>query len=332
MKHGGNIYKISKKLGCKSTEIVDFSSNINASHPKTDIEPTQEMIAKYADPSYASLKAAISEKYGVKKREMALFNGATAAIFELFRSLKGEDVVLYAPLYGEYETAAIEASKKITKINRFKELYTKPKKGSIVVFVNPSTPDGRFYDLKALFGIWEKRKCTIVLDESFLEFENLPSFREKIRSYKRLYIIQSFTKFHACAGLRIGALFSNEKNIQRLSTPRWALSSLDAAFLTERLKDGNFPLRAQKEHLKHKEMLFKILRSSELFSKVYPSSANFFLVKSPQAQRIYAELLKQKLLVRQCGNFDFLGQEHLRFAVKEEASLNLLKKAFDALA
>jgi threonine-phosphate decarboxylase len=332
MKHGGNIYKVSKELGCKSEEIVDFSSNINAFHPKTEIIPTQEMILKYADPSYSSLKAAISKKYGVKKREMKLFNGATAAIFELFRSLKREDVVLYAPLYSEYETAALAASKKISKINRFEELYKKPKKKSIVVFVNPSTPEGKFYDLKALFGIWEKQKCTIVLDESFVEFENLPSFREKIRSYKRLYIIHSFTKFHACAGVRIGALFSNEKNIQRLSSPRWALSSFDAVFLTERLQEKAFVSKAQKKHLKHKEMLFGILQSSGLFSKIYPGSANFFLTRSPQAQRIYDELLKQKLLVRQCGNFDFLGEEHLRFAVKERASLDILKKAFYALA
>ena len=202
MKHGGNIYKVAKRLDCKPSEIIDFSSNINSYHPSLQIEQTDEMILKYSDNSYKKLKKVISKKYSIDSKEMALFNGATTAIFELFRGLKSKDITLYAPLYSEYETAAREVSKKIRKINRFKNLYKKPKKRSIVIFVNPSTPDGKFYDLNTLFDIWEKQKCTVILDESFLEFEDLSSQRARLKDNKRLYIIQSFTKFHACAGIR----------------------------------------------------------------------------------------------------------------------------------
>ena len=332
MKHGGNIYKVAKDLDCKPENIIDFSSNINTYHPKLRLEQTDEMILKYADNSYKKLKKAISKKYSIDKNEMALFNGATAAIFELFKSLKSKNITLYAPLYSEYEHAALEASKKISKINRFTDLNKKPKKRSIVVFVNPSTPDGKFYDLDALFEIWEKQKCTVVLDESFLEFEALSSQRVRLKTYKRLYIIQSFTKFHACAGVRVGAVFSQERNIKRLSIPRWNLSSFDVAFMTKRLKDKAFVTKAQKEHLKLKEMLFKILEKSGLFTKIYPSDSNFFLVKSEVAGVIYSRLLEQKILTRQCDNFDFLGKRYLRFAVKDRASLEALKKGLDALS
>lgn len=332
MKHGGNIYKVARDLDCRPEDIIDFSSNINSYHPQLRLEQTDEMIFKYADNSYAKLKKAVSQKYAVSKKEMALFNGATAAVFELFKHLKSKDVTLYAPLYSEYEHAAREASKTISKINRFEALHTKPKKRSIVVFVNPSTPDGKFYDLDALFEIWEKQKCTVILDESFLEFEALPSQRERIKTYKRLYIIQSFTKFYACAGVRVGAVFSRKKNIERLCVPPWNLSSFDAAFMTKRLKQKHFVKKAQKEHLKLKEILFDILQNSGLFSKIYPSDSNFFLVKSEVAKTIYTGLLQQKILIRQCHNFDFLNRKHLRFAVKDRASLEALKKGFDALS
>lgn len=332
MKHGGNIYKVAKRLDCKPSEIIDFSSNINSYHPSFQVEQTDEMILKYSDNSYKKLKKEISKKYSINTKKMALFNGATTAIFELFRGLKSEDVTLYAPLYSEYERAATEASKKIRKINRFKNIYKKPKKRSIVVFVNPSTPDGKFYDLNALFDIWEEQKCTVILDESFLEFEDLPSQRTRLKKNKRLYIIQSFTKFHACAGVRIGAVFSNKKNIKKINTPRWNLSSFDVEFLTQRLGDEKFTLRAKEEHIKQKKKLFKILQKSGLFSKIYPSDSNFFLVRSEVAEKIYTRLLENKILTRQCDNFDFLDKEYLRFALKEDPSLEVLKKALYALS
>ncbi len=331
MQHGADIYRYAKKAACRPDEIIDFSSNINSHHPKTKLTPTNNMLVKYADTSYKKLKKSIAKKYKIKKNQIALYNGATSAIFELFKTLKEKRVYLYAPLYGEYEKAAAK-DKKIIKIDRFKELYTKPQKNSIVVFVNPSTPDAKHYDLKRLFKLWKAQKCTIVLDESFIEFENLKSIREQIESYKKLYIIQSFSKFYSCAGVRIGAIFSNKENIRQLRTPMWNLSSFDVEFLTQRLKDKAFDKKSKKLHLKRKRELFDILNDSKLFTKIYKSDSNFYLVKSKRSKKIFKHLLENKILVRNCGSFDFLGKEYLRFAVKDSYSHYKLKKALNEIS
>ena len=257
---------------------------------------------------------------------MALYNGATSAIFELFKTLKQQRVYLYAPLYGEYKRA-LPKEKQIIKINRFKDIYVKPKKDSIVVFVNPSTPDAKHYDLKKLFKLWKKRNCTIILDESFIEFEKLKSLRNQINTYKKLYIIQSFSKFYSCAGVRIGAIFSDKSNIKRLKTPMWNLSSFDVAFLTKRLQDKAFEKKSKKLHKKNKKELFEILKDSKLFSKIYKSDSNFFLVKSKKSGKIFKHLLKHKILVRTCESFDFLSDDYLRFAVKDSYSHHKLTEA-----
>lgn len=331
MKHGAGIYNVAKKLGCKAEEIIDFSSNINSYNPKTEITLTKEMLVKYADTSYIKLKKNIAKKYQIKKKQMALYNGATSAIFELFKTLKNKSVYLYAPLYGEYEKAAAQEKKNIIKINRFKNLYKNPKKNSIVVFVNPSTPDGKYYDLEKLFGMWKAQKCTVILDESFLEFESLPSMRDQVNHYKKLYIIQSFSKFNACAGVRIGAIFSHAKNIQKLKIPLWNLSSFDAEFLTKRLQDKAFQKKSKKLHKKYKKELLKILENSRLFTGIYESDSNFFLTKSNRADEIFEHLLKNKVLVRTCGSFDFLDNSYLRFAVKDTSAHNRLKKVLMTL-
>ena len=330
MKHGANIYKYAKKLKCPSDEIVDFSSNINLYNPKPNIKLTNKMLVNYADNSYKNLKQAISKSYNIKNSQMALYNGASSAIFELFKTLKEKRVYLYAPLYGEYEKA-IQKDVKIIKINRFKSLYTQPKKNSVVVFVNPSTPDGKYYDLDKLFKLWKKKNCTIVLDESFLEFENLKSLRNQINNYKKLYIIQSFSKFNSCAGVRIGAIFSHKSNMKKLKTPLWNLSSFDVKFLEKRLKDKKFKTESKALHVEQKKELYKILKDSKLFCKIYKSDSNFYLVKTKKAKQIFEVLLKKKILVRTCDSFDFLGKNHLRFGVKNTNKHKKLQKALNGL-
>jgi len=328
MKHGANIYKYAKKISCEPDEIVDFSSNINSYHSNIEITPTNNMLVQYAESSYTNLKETIAKRYRIKKSQIALYNGATSAIFELFKTLKEGRVYLYAPLYGEYENG-VPKEKKIVKINRFKELYKKPKYGSIVVFVNPSTPDAKYYDLQRLFELWREQNCTVVLDESFLEFEKLESLRNQINHYKKLYIIQSFSKFYSCAGVRIGAIFSNKNNISELKTPMWNLSSFDVEFLSKRVQDRAFRKISTELHVKNKKELLKILKNSGLFNKIYESDSNFFLVKSKKAGSIFKHLLNHKILVRTCGSFDFLSDDYLRFAVKDTNAHNKLKKAFN---
>jgi len=328
MKHGANIYKYAKQIGCRSDEIIDFSSNINLYQPQTMPNVTNADISKYADSNYKIFKKIVAQNYGVAKSQIALFNGATAGIYALLHQLKQKKVVLYAPLYGEYEKAARQSKKDIYKINRLQNIDAKVAKNSIVIFVNPSTPDGKFYKLHELFLYWKKQKCTIILDESFLEFENHPSLRKMINEYEKLYIVQSFSKFYSCAGVRIGAIFSHEKSLKKLKIPLWNISSLDVAFLQERLQDKVFYKRSLRLHSKQKQELFDILNKSKLFEEIMQSDTNFILTKSSKAEQIFSYLLKHNILTRTCDSFDFLSHKYLRFAVKDKHSHAELKKIF----
>ena len=333
MKHGANIYKYAKKIGCRPQEILDFSSNINAYKKELKLEIESETIQKYADNSYPALKEVISERYGIKTNQIALFNGATAAIYTLFGSLKSKSVYLYAPLYGEYEKAAVATKKHIYKINRLSDNPYIPEDDSIVVFVNPSTPEGYYEEeLAEMMQKWMERDCIIVIDESFLEFEALSSMRGQINTYKRLYIIQSFSKFYACAGVRIGAIFAHKKAIKKLHIPLWNISSLDSAFLQERIADASFVEESLLFHKRQKAELIEILENSQLFDEIVESESNFILTHSLRAEEIFKHLLEHKILVRSCESFDYLSNEWLRFGVKDVTMHKRLKEALLALA
>jgi len=258
MQHGGNIYQYAKELDCEPEEILDFSSNINFYQPEIPFKAENNLIARYGDATYPQLTDTIAKLYKLQPHNITLYNGATAAIYALMQTLSAKKVFLYAPLYGEYEKAAIKAKKDIYKINRIEDIDAKVEKKSLVVFVNPSTPEGSYYDTDELFLEWKKKKCTIIVDESFIEFEAHKSLRRQVDDYKKLYIIHSFSKFYSCAGLRVGAVFSHKKNKAALTPPLWSISSLDAKLLNQRLQDTTFSQQSRILHKEHKQHLKEI--------------------------------------------------------------------------
>ena len=333
MSHGGDIYKYSKILGCKPNEIIDFSSNINAYIPQEEFCVTSKTIVPYADFRYKNLKKTIASVYGVKTSQILLTNGASSAIELLMRALKPKRAYLYTPIYSEYISAAKQAKKAIFPISRLEDFELPIEPESLVVFVNPATPDGTYYeDIEEMLAEWIKKKCTIIVDESFLEFEKLPSVREQINSYDKLYIIQSFSKFYGCAGVRIGAVFGSKKALKKLSVPIWNISSLDVAFLEQRLTDDAFKEASWQFHTTQKQELEEILEQCGIFEQIIPSDTNFFLVKSERATALFNHLLEHNILVRRCFTFDGLDNTFLRFAVKDKEAHSKLKEALGAFA
>ncbi len=314
--HGGDIYSFAKLLNVKSRDIIDFSSNINFIKPKIKLNDID--ISIYPDHRYTLLKQAISTHYNIEPDTIQLFNGSTDAIFNILHHY--DSLTLYAPLYLEYKKA-----QNIKIINRFENIYDMPQKDSLVVFVNPSTPDGKYYNLDNLFDIWIKNNNTVLIDESFLDFCDGKSTIQYINKFDKLIILKSFSKFYACAGVRIGISISKVK----FETPLWNISAFDEYYIIQALKDENFAYKTKKLMNENKRMLYEILYNTGLFDKIYASCTNFYLakLKNMTAQDLQEKLSKHKILIRDCSNFDFLDHFHVRFAVKSKKDLICLQEA-----
>ena len=150
--HGGNIHAFADELRCDANEIIDFSSNIHFEQA-VDWRELRLNLQPYADPNYTDLKKAIKQRYALAENvEIEIFNGASAAIFALLRLLKPENLVLYAPIFSDYARVAESLNCHFHIINRFyDDLLVPVPENSTIIFVNPSTPDGKLYNLAALF-------------------------------------------------------------------------------------------------------------------------------------------------------------------------------------
>ena len=332
-KHGGDVKGFASEVGCLVSEVVDLSSNINFIKPDMNIDFNTINISSY--PTYDTLYKNIANLYNIKDTQLELFNGASSAIFSLFRFFDTRYCYIYSPAYLEYKKAAVTFDYQVEFINRFVDLDKEVIENSLVVFVNPSTPDGSFYDIDALLTKWMKKNCTILIDESFIEFSMQKSCLEYIKSYDKLFILKSLTKFYNCAGVRIGSVVTSEKNIEKIKKyePMWKISELDMSYVNEVLKDKKFPQISKAINITNKEYLIKILKEFKYTNHIFDSSANFVLVqlKNIKAQELQNLLKPYKIMIRDCSNFDFLDDEFVRIAVKSTKNLDKFKEALDSI-
>ena len=250
--HGGQIEKFAFDLGCSVAEIIDLSSNINFVKPQINIDFNTLDISSY--PTYDKLYEKIALNYGVETSQIELFNGGSSAIFTLFKHLSLQTCTIYSPAYLEYKKASLNFGYELNTINRFENINENVKENSLVIFVNPSTPDGKYYDLEELMTTWIEKSCTILIDESFLDFCDKPSAIKYLETYDKLYILKSMTKFYSSAGIRVGTIVSTKENIQKLKRfePMWKLSQFDSNYLQAALDDKLFKNISKAINIKNK--------------------------------------------------------------------------------
>ena len=327
--HGGQIEKFALELGCDVSEIIDLSSNINFVKPQINVDFNTLDISPY--PTYDKLYEKIALNYGVQSDEIELFNGGSSAIFTLFKHLNLESCTIYSPAYLEYKKASLNFGYKLNLINRFENIDIEIKKNSLVIFVNPSTPDGKYYELEELMKKWMENSCTILIDESFLDFCDKPSAIKYLKTYDKLYILKSMTKFYSSAGIRVGTIVSTKENIEKLKEfePMWKLSQFDSIYLQNALEDKVFKSVSIKINEKNRVELETILKSSSFVEEISTSSANYMLVKLKdiKAKEFQERLKPYKIMVRDCSNFDYLDDRFIRVAVKSSNANDSLKRA-----
>jgi len=235
----------------------------------------------------------------------------------------------------EYKKAAYTFDYHVELVNRFVDLDTEVCENSLVVFVNPSTPDGSYYDIDILLSKWMAKNCTILIDESFIEFTQHKSCIEYINKYDKLFILKSLTKFYNCAGVRIGSVVSSISNIEKIKKyePMWKISEFDMNYINAVIQDKKFPKISRAINITNKEYLVKILKEFKYTNHIFDSSANFILLQLKIINSVqFQELLKPyKIMIRDCSNFDFLDDEFVRIAVKSIKNLKKLKEALDTI-
>jgi histidinol-phosphate aminotransferase len=324
--HGGIDYAELETLGIAPREVVDFSANLNPFGPPPGVMKAlhETDISHYPDSQASCLKRSLAEKLGIKAENILVSSGSTELIrlAALAYFSKGDEVLIIEPTYGEYQVACQVTGASVIKqrlspqygfrLNTTETVELIQQHRPKGVFVcNPNNPTGRYLSQAEFERILDAGKDSlIVLDEAYVSFvDNAWSsldlaLHSPLRAERSsLLVLRSMTKAYAIPGLRLGYGVARGEiiaNLRRICPP-WNVNALAqkagviAVNQEEYLNQHRIELREAKSYL--------VRELSHLGLQPLPSEVNFFLIEVGSASRFRQELLKQKILVRDCTSF-----------------------------
>ncbi|ABR49736.1 putative L-threonine-O-3-phosphate decarboxylase [Alkaliphilus metalliredigens QYMF] len=346
MRHGGNIVQVEREKSIGAGKILDYSANIN---PMGVPESFQKIIQEkyndlchYPDIDYHHLRFAIGHYYGIQKEDVLVGNGAAQLIFDFIRVLKPQRALILAPTFGEYERALKAFDCDVIRyylreensfqINIESLLESLTDSIDLIILCNPNNPTGNLIskeDLKRVVTHCEDKKIKVMIDEAFIDFvgENERSSVLKwVEQYKELIVIRAFTKYFGMPGIRLGFGVCGDKGVQEQMTDTmipWSVNTF-ASFFGEVLLNDKVYVEKTKSWLKHEKPRFMVKLKEIKGMKVYPSTANFVLIKlmdsSLSIDELKEKLLERYIMIRDCSNFQGLGEQFFRIAIKDEQS------------
>jgi len=259
--------------------------------------------------------------------KVQLLNGASQ-IYPVLQSLYGyQKVLLPQPTFGEYTRvfSNVEIYGDSVGIN-ISEVEAKLGNVDLAVFVNPNNPTGTTLKTDWIYLLAkEKPEKLFVVDESFIDFSDQPtiiSLLEK-QPLENIFVITSLSKTWGVPGVRLGYCYTPNKKLMshiRASTPIWNSNSFAEFYLEIFLKHKgafNESLRKTKED---REVFAGMLKSLSVVDTVYPSGANFLLVRltgnGEQADRLVKQMLEHNIFMKDVSPKFSDNRGYLRFAVR----------------
>jgi len=288
------------KLGDKEMILLDANEN-----------PFNNGMNRYPDPLQLKLKKRLAEAKHLAIEQIFLGNGSDDVLNQLMIAFctPGKDkAVLLPPTFGMYQVCAsingIETIEvpltadfrlDVAGINAVQSNATK-----IIFIPSPNNPTGNCFALEDIKSIVEDFDGLVVVDEAYVEFAIDKSVISWIDKYPNLVVVQTFSKAQGLAGLRLGMAFAHPEIIGLMNKVKapYNINVLTQKEVMRRLEEQGLIQQQVHQIKQEKEQLLLEFKSIAFIEKVFPSDANFFLVKMDDSKRRYNELIDRGIVVR----------------------------------
>lgn len=267
---------------------------------------------RYPDPYQKELKEGLSKLKKVNGENIFIGNGSDEVIDLAFRIFcePGKDKALtFSPTYGMYDVSAGINNVELLKIplNETFQIdtskldpYLNNNDIKLIFICSPNNPTGNSIALNDIETILNKFKGIIIIDEAYIDFSSIKSCTELLKNYPNLIVSQTFSKAWGLAAARVGIAFASKEIIELYNKvkPPYNISKLNQEAAIKVLSNYNQFEKNLQLILDEKEKLKAELNSISLVKKIFPSDANFLLVKVESAHKIYDELVTKRIITR----------------------------------
>ena len=194
---------------------------------------------------------------------------------------------------------------------------------------SPNNPTGNAFEREKILSLIENFIGIVVVDEAYIHFSSEKSFVNEIGNFPNLVVLQTFSKAWGLAGLRVGLAFANSEIIKLFNKvkPPYNVSQIAQETILQAMENKSQVEKTIAEIVAEREKLINNLREFSFVTKIYPTDANFVLVKTSDAEAIYKFLLDEKIVVRNRNNVE-LCAGCLRITIGTPEENESLLKAF----
>lgn len=294
--------------------------------------PFQTGLNRYPDPQQSLVKEELSKIKNVPAKNILLGNGSDEVldlIFRVFCEPNKDSVIALPPTYGMYKVLANTNAVGLINIplldsfqpNVDEILNQQSDTTKLLFLCSPNNPTANSLDAEKIEELLSKFKGIVVIDEAYIDFSTEESWVSMLNDFPNLIVTQTLSKAYGLAGIRLGICYASEEIISVLNKikPPYNVNQLTQEVALERLKNQDSVQQEVNLILLERDQLIKDLSEISLVEQVYPSDANFLLVKVDDADKRYQQLIQKGIVVRNRSN-QLLCDNCLRFTIgtKEE--------------
>lgn len=266
---------------------------------------------RYPDPLQWKLKEKVSEIKQVDIQKIFFGNGSDEPIdivIRIFCEPTVDNIVAIDPTYGMYKVCAdinnVEYRSVLLKDNFILDadavLKATDDKSKIIFLCSPNNPSGNLLNKEEVLKIIQGFSGIVVLDEAYIDFAPEASWVSQLDKYPNLVILQTFSKAWGIAAVRLGMAFASPEIISLFNKVKYPynINILTQNFVQSELDKIQLKEEWVKTLLAQRVYLVQELLKISFIEKIYPSDANFILVKVPNANNTYNKLVDQGIIIR----------------------------------
>jgi len=316
---------------------VFLDANENAYGSPIVVEPFN----RYPDPLQWELKFQLAKIKGVPAENIFVGNGSDEVIdlaYRIFCNPGKDNVIICPPTYGMYEVSANINDVEVRKVNLLEGfqldvegiLAATDKKTKLLFICSPNNPTGNNMNRADVELLLNNFPGIIIIDEAYINYSRQKTFIQELTEYPNLIVMQTLSKAWGLAALRLGLCYASMDMIDLFNKvkPPYNVNKASQQLALESLRDTEQVNNWIREVVLEKDYLAKELNDFSFVEKVYPSDANFFLMKVKDADRLYNYLAEHKVIVRNRSK-EVMCENCLRITIgtpdENQQLLNLLK-------
>ena len=305
--------------------------------------PFENGVNRYPDPQQMKVKRILSKQKNIPTSQILLGNGSDEVLDLIFRAFcepNVDNIITLPPTYGMYGVLAnlnaIENQEVLLSDDfqpRVNEILEKVNKNTKIIFLcSPNNPTGNSFSDESVVTLLQNFDGLVVIDEAYIDFSTKQSWINELDEYPNLIITQTLSKAYGLAGIRLGICFASNQVIAVLNKikPPYNVNELSQQSAVVRLEDELSIKNEVTSILVQKEELLEVLVDINFIQKIYPTEANFILVKVDDAPKRYNQLLEKGIVIRN-RTTQPLCENCLRLTIGTESENKKLIEALTSL-